>query len=113
MTGSIRRAQDQGAAAIFVVYGISDNWAIWQALGGGDTPGSTDGGGRAPGFYMGYQDGGAVKAPFSQRGQRLIRVLQRERDRRGQNLDLFGDLEERGAIGTRQIGDRTQHALAP
>jgi hypothetical protein len=57
-TGSIRRAQEQGAAAIFVVYGISDNWAIWQSLGAGDTP---DGGGRAPGFYMGYQDGVAVR----------------------------------------------------
>ena len=49
-TGSIRRAQDQGAAAIFVVYGISDNWAIWQSIGG-----------AAPGFYMGYQDGSAVR----------------------------------------------------
>ena len=60
-TGSIRRAQEQGAAAIFVVYGISDNWAIWQALGGGDTPAADNGGGRAPGFYMGYQDGSAVR----------------------------------------------------
>ena len=57
-TGSIRRAQDQGAAAIFVVYGISDNWSIWQSLGAGDT---TAGAGRAPGFYMGYQDGSAVR----------------------------------------------------
>jgi hypothetical protein len=58
-TGSIRRAQEQGAAAIFVVYGISDNWAIWQGLGGGDA--GADAASRAPGFYMGYQDGSAVR----------------------------------------------------
>jgi hypothetical protein len=56
-TGSIRRAQEQGAAAIFVVYGISDNWAIWQSLGAGGAGDAS----RAPGFYMGFQDGSAVR----------------------------------------------------
>ncbi len=35
--GAIRRAQEQGAEAIFVIYGISDNFTIWQGLGGGIT----------------------------------------------------------------------------
>ena len=50
--GAIRRAQDLGAAAIFVIYGISDNFTIWQSLGGNIT---------TPGAFMGYQDGNTVK----------------------------------------------------
>ncbi len=50
--GAIRRAQDEGAAAIFLVYGISDNFALWQSLGGGIT---------VPGAFMGYEDGTVLK----------------------------------------------------
>ena len=50
--GAIRRAQDLGAAAIFVIYGISDNFTIWQSLGGGIT---------TPGAFPGYRDGNTVK----------------------------------------------------
>ncbi len=50
--GAIRRAQDREAAAIFVIYGISDNFTIWQSLGGGIT---------TPGAFMGYEDGNTVK----------------------------------------------------
>jgi hypothetical protein len=54
-SGAIRRAQEQGAAAIFVVYGLSDNWAIWQGIGAGEDSA------RPPGFYMGFQDGNVVR----------------------------------------------------
>ena len=50
--GAIGRAQDLGAAAIFVIYGISDNFTIWQGLGGGIT---------TPGAFMGYREGNTVK----------------------------------------------------
>lgn len=50
--GAIRRAQHLGAAAIFVIYGISDNFTIWQSLGGGIT---------TPGAFLGYEDGTTVK----------------------------------------------------
>ena len=50
--GAIRRAQDLGAAAIFVIYGISDNFTIWQSLGAGIT---------TPGAFLGYHDGNTVK----------------------------------------------------
>ena len=39
---AIRRAQELGAAAIFIIYGISDNITIWQSLGGNiTTPGNS------------------------------------------------------------------------
>jgi hypothetical protein len=58
--GAIARAQEKGAAAVGIVYGISNNFAIWQGLG-------TAGGGTGrqpiaiPGFFMGWEDGKAVR----------------------------------------------------
>ena len=49
---AIRRAEDLGAAAVFVIYGISDNFTAWQGLDGATIPGA----------YMGYTDGNVVKA---------------------------------------------------
>ena len=49
--GAIRRAQEL-AAAIVVIYGISDNFTVWQSLGGDIT---------TPGAFMGYRDGNTVK----------------------------------------------------
>jgi len=43
--GSVARAFEQGAAAVGIVYGISDNFAVWQRTSG------------RPGFNLGYQDG--------------------------------------------------------
>ncbi len=43
--GSVARAFEQGAAAVGIVYGISDNFAVWQRTAG------------RPGFNLGYQDG--------------------------------------------------------
>ena len=43
--GALERAYDHGAAAVGIVYGISDNFAVWQRTGG------------RPGFNLGYEDG--------------------------------------------------------
>ncbi len=43
--GVIARAFQQGAAAVGIVYGISDNFAVWEGSGG------------RPGFNVGYEDG--------------------------------------------------------
>jgi hypothetical protein len=57
---AMARAFEKGAAAIGVVYGISDNFAIWQGLG-------RAGEGAAvqpittPGFFMGFQDGKVIR----------------------------------------------------
>jgi len=42
--GALQRAYDHGAAAVGVVYGIADNFALWERAGG------------RPGFNVGYQD---------------------------------------------------------
>jgi hypothetical protein len=43
--GAVQRAYDKGAAAVGIVFGVSDNFAIWQRTGG------------RPGFNLGYEDG--------------------------------------------------------
>jgi hypothetical protein len=45
LEGVVQRAYAKGAAAVGIVYGISDNFAVWQRTGAG------------PGFNVGYEDG--------------------------------------------------------
>jgi Peptidase family M28 len=56
--GSIQRAFDHGAAAVGIVYGISDNFAVWQRTGG------------RPGFNVGYEDGLELRDRLG-RGERV------------------------------------------
>jgi hypothetical protein len=49
LEGSVGRAFDKGAAAVGIVFGISDNFAIWQPTGG------------RPGFNLGYEDGMKIR----------------------------------------------------
>jgi hypothetical protein len=49
LQGSVERAFKKGAAAVGIVYGISDNFSIWQRVAGG------------PGFNLGYEDGKTVR----------------------------------------------------
>lgn len=54
--GAWRRAADLGASAIFTIWGYNDNLAVWQGM--------TAGRGvqiKAPGFFMGYEDGKALR----------------------------------------------------
>tara|TARA_B100001964_G_scaffold245788_1_gene336150 strand:+ start:3249 stop:4814 length:1566 start_codon:yes stop_codon:yes gene_type:complete len=46
---AIERAYSHGAAAVGIVYGISNNFAVWQRTGG------------RPGFNLGYEDGVALR----------------------------------------------------
>ena len=81
--GAIRRAQEQGAAAIFVIYGISDNFTIWQSLGRNIT---------VPGAFMGYADGNVVKDLIGQ-GQ-SVRVKMRV------DIDYRDGLKTASVFGT-------------
>lgn len=49
LQGSVKRAFANGAAAVGVVYGISDNFSIWQRVEGG------------AGFNLGYEDGKVLR----------------------------------------------------
>jgi hypothetical protein len=54
--GAWRRAADLGAAAIFTIWGYNDNLAVWQGMAAG-----RGGQIKAPGFFMGYEDGKALR----------------------------------------------------
>jgi hypothetical protein len=47
--GAVERAFEKGAVAVGIVYGISDNFAVWEGSGG------------RPGFNVGYQDGKVIR----------------------------------------------------
>jgi peptidase M28-like protein len=54
LEGSVARAFEKGAAAVGIVFGISDNFAIWQSTAG-----------RA-GFNVGYEDGMKIRELLGQ-----------------------------------------------
>jgi hypothetical protein len=54
--GAWRRAADLGAAAIFTIWGYNDNLSVWQPMTGG-----RGGPIKVPGFFMGYEDGKALR----------------------------------------------------
>jgi hypothetical protein len=59
---AMARASEKGAAAIGVVYGISDNFAIWQGLGGeGEGGPGQQRPIKTPGFFMGFKDGKVIR----------------------------------------------------
>jgi Peptidase family M28 len=59
--GAWKRAADLGAAAIFTIWGYNDNMAVWQGISGGR--GNPI---KAPGFFIGYEDGKALRDLISQ-----------------------------------------------
>ncbi len=54
LEGSVARAFEKGAAAVGIVFGISDNFAIWQSTAG------------RPGFNVGYEDGVRIREMLGQ-----------------------------------------------
>jgi len=58
LEGGVARAYAKGAAAVGIVFGISDNFAIWQDTGDG------------PGFNLGYEDGMRLRDMLG-RGERV------------------------------------------
>jgi len=65
LEGGVARAYAKGAAAVGIVYGISDNFAIWQDTGDG------------PGFNVGYEDGMRLREMLG-RGERVTVRIQVE-----------------------------------
>jgi hypothetical protein len=59
--GAWKRAADLGAAAIFTIWGYNDNMAVWQGMYGGR--GNPI---KVPGFFIGYEDGKALRDLISQ-----------------------------------------------
>jgi hypothetical protein len=66
--GTVQRAWEQGAAAVGIVYGISDNFAVWQRTGDG------------PGFNLGFEDGKRLREMLG-RGERVTVRLSVESER--------------------------------
>lgn len=58
LEGVLERAEAKGAAAVGIVYGISDNFAAWQGTG------------DLPGFNLGYEDGMRIRERLG-RGERV------------------------------------------
>jgi len=58
LEGVVDRAFEKGAAALGIVYGISDNFSMWQDTGG------------RPGFNVGYEDGMRLREMLG-RGERV------------------------------------------
>jgi hypothetical protein len=65
LEGIVQRAEQKGAAAIGIVYGISDNFAMWQQTG------------DVPGFNVGYEDGVRLRDMLGQ-GERVTVRLRLE-----------------------------------
>lgn len=65
LEGVVERAEAKGAAAIGIVYGISDNFAMWQQTG------------NLPGFNVGYEDGMRLRELLG-RGERVTVKLRLE-----------------------------------
>ena len=81
--GAIQRAEERGARAIFVIYGISDNFTIWQGLGRNI---------NTPGAFLGYEDGNVIKELF---GKGLdVRVNMEV------NIDYRNELKTASIFGT-------------
>jgi len=79
--GSVARAFEKGAAAVGIVYGISDNFAVWQRTGDG------------PGFNLGYEDGMRLRDRLG-RGERVRVRYTMESERRSglQAASVWGTL---------------------
>jgi hypothetical protein len=77
----VQRAFDKGAAAVGIVYGIADNFAIWEGTRG------------RPGFQLGYQDGKTLRDLLGQ-GQpvRLKYRIDSERRAGLKSASVWGSL---------------------
>ncbi len=77
---SIARAFEKGAGAVGIVYGISDNFAVWQRIPDG------------PGFNVGYEDGLRLRQMLG-RGERVTVNLE-------MRSEVVTGLEEASVWGT-------------
>jgi hypothetical protein len=81
--GSIRRAAEAGAAAVVVIWGYYENMAVWQSLGGGV---------NVPGFFMGFEDGKALRDLIAAGPVKLNMRLQTETRSGLKTQSVYGTL---------------------
>lgn len=67
--GAWKRAADLGAAAIFTIWGYNENLAVWQGMSGGR--GNPI---RVPGFFMGWEDGKALRDLIAQGNPVMLKM---------------------------------------
>jgi hypothetical protein len=91
--GVVERAFEHGAAAVGLVFGLSDNFAIWQGAGG------------RPGFNLGFEDGRALRELIG-KGERIKVTLKMQSEMRSglKTASVIGTLPgARGALGEEDI----------
>ncbi len=81
--GAIRRANDAGAAAVVVIWGYYENYAVWQSLGAGVT---------IPGFFVGFEEGRALRELLASGPTKLKMRLQTERRPNLKTQSIYGTL---------------------
>ncbi len=81
--GAIRRASDNGAAAVVVIWGYAQNYAVWQSLGGGVT---------IPGFFVGFEDGKLLRDQIAAGPTKLTMTLKTEMREGLKTQSVYGTL---------------------
>lgn len=81
--GAIRRANDQGAAAVVVIWGYAENYAVWQSLGAQVT---------IPGFFVGFEEGRTLRDLIAAGPTTLKMRLQTERREGLKTQSVYGTL---------------------
>ena len=81
--GAIRRANDAGAAAVVVIWGYYENYAVWQSLGAGVT---------IPGFFVGFEEGRTLRELIGGGPTKLKMRLETERRPNLKTQSIYGTL---------------------
>jgi hypothetical protein len=86
--GTIKRAEDAGAAALIGIWGYYDNYAVWQSLG--RTVYSADV--KIPGFWLGFEDGKLLRDQIAAGPTRVKVSLTTEMRRGLKTQSVYGTL---------------------
>ena len=79
---SVQRAYDHGAAAVGIVYGVADNFAVWEGTRG------------RPGFQIGWEDGKALRDLLGQGGPVTVKYRVDSEMQRGlKSASVWGSLK--------------------
>ncbi len=90
--GTIKRAEDAGAAAMIGIWGYYDNYAVWQSLG--RTVYSADV--KIPGFWLGFEDGRLLRDQLAAGPTRVKVGLTTEMRRGLTTQSVYGTLPGSG-----------------
>ena len=86
--GTIKRAEDAGAAVLIGIWGYYDNYAVWQSLG--RTVYSADV--KIPGFWLGFEDGRLLRDQLAAGPTRVKVHLTTEMRRGLKTQSVYGTL---------------------